>query len=220
VSAAPSAPALAWAAACALAALALVAGEWRRSLAVRWAAKLTASTAFVGFALALGAAASIPGRWLLLALALSWVGDALLLSSAKPSFLAGIAAFLLAHVAFAAGFAALPLSRPGLLAGAALMAVVGAATLRWLWPHLSAAFRGAVSAYVVAIAAMVAFAAGAGLATGRPILAVAALAFAASDLSVARDRFVAPGFVNRVWGLPLYYAAQLALALGVTAAAG
>jgi hypothetical protein len=39
-----------------------------------------------------------------------------------------------------------------------------------------------------------------------------AVMFYASDLSVARDRFVKRGFLNRVWGLPLYYAAQLVLA--------
>ena len=36
----------------------------------------------------------------------------------------------------------------------------------------------------------------------------AALLFYASDFFVARDRFVRPGFVNRLIGLPLYYAAQ------------
>ena len=44
---------------------------------------------------------------------------------------------------------------------------------------------------------------------------LAAVAFFCSDLSVARDRFVAPGFANRAWGLPLYYAAQLAFAWSV-----
>ena len=33
----------------------------------------------------------------------------------------------------------------------------------------------------------------------------------------ARDRFVAEEFANRVWGLPLYYAAQVALAWSVHA---
>jgi len=41
------------------------------------------------------------------------------------------------------------------------------------------------------------------------------LAFAASDISVARDRFVAPAFINRAWGLPLYYVAQISFALSV-----
>ena len=36
--------------------------------------------------------------------------------------------------------------------------------------------------------------------------------FLVSDLFVARQRFVAPGFVNRLFGLPLYYVGQLLLA--------
>jgi hypothetical protein len=43
-------------------------------------------------------------------------------------------------------------------------------------------------------------------------IALGASLFAISDLSVARDRFVARAFVNRLWGLPLYFAAQLILA--------
>jgi uncharacterized membrane protein YhhN len=41
---------------------------------------------------------------------------------------------------------------------------------------------------------------------------VGALAFTASDISVARDRFARHEFLNRAWGLPLYYAAQLLIA--------
>jgi hypothetical protein len=41
---------------------------------------------------------------------------------------------------------------------------------------------------------------------------VGAVAFAVSDLSVARERFVHKSFTNLVWGLPLYYAAQQTLA--------
>jgi hypothetical protein len=37
--------------------------------------------------------------------------------------------------------------------------------------------------------------------------------FYVSDLAVARDRFIAPGFANAAWGLPLYYGGQLVLAL-------
>jgi len=46
-------------------------------------------------------------------------------------------------------------------------------------------------------------------------LAIAALMFAASDVSVARNRFVARKIVNKVWGLPLYYAAQLLFATSI-----
>ncbi len=42
-----------------------------------------------------------------------------------------------------------------------------------------------------------------------------AVSFYVSDLSVARDRFLAPGFSNRIWGLPLYYGGQPLLAWSV-----
>ncbi|MCP4006145.1 MAG: lysoplasmalogenase, partial [bacterium] len=47
---------------------------------------------------------------------------------------------------------------------------------------------------------------------GRPMILLGALMFYVSDLAVARDRFVATGFDNRIWGLPLYYCGQLVLA--------
>jgi uncharacterized membrane protein YhhN len=51
------------------------------------------------------------------------------------------------------------------------------------------------------------------LPAGRPLaLWVGALLFYVSDLAVARNRFVAPGFANRAWGLPAYYAGQMLLA--------
>jgi uncharacterized membrane protein YhhN len=86
---------------------------------------------------------------------------------------------------------------------------------RWLQPHVPAKLRVPVRAYFVAISAMVACAFGTfGLAGGR-VLLLGALMFFFSDLAVARDRFVAHGFVNRLWGLPLYYGGQLLLALSV-----
>jgi hypothetical protein len=58
-------------------------------------------------------------------------------------------------------------------------------------------------------------------AAGAPLAAaVGAVLFAASDVSVARDRFVGAGFSNRLWGLPLYVGAQLLLAASVATATG
>jgi uncharacterized membrane protein YhhN len=66
-----------------------------------------------------------------------------------------------------------------------------------------------VIAYCLAISAMLWLALG----TAQPEVRLGALLFYGSDLFVARDRFVAPGAVNRLLGLPLYYAAQVLLAL-------
>jgi uncharacterized membrane protein YhhN len=138
-------------------------------------------------------------------LLLSVAGDALLLSRRRPAFLAGLGAFLLAHLAYAAAFA--PLSSP--TAGAALaLGAAAALVLRWLWPHLGS-MRAPVVAYCLAISAMLWLALG----TTQPEVRLGALLFYGSDLFVARDRFASPGAVNRLAGLPLYYAGQVLLAL-------
>lgn len=201
--------------ACIAATAALVLAEYRKSRIGRIVFKIAASTAFVLVALQAGATESTYGRLVLAALALSWIGDVLLLSTRSRLFLLGIAAFLLAHVAYSVAFTRLPTSMPALIAGLAAVACIAAAVLRWLRPHLSSFYRIAVTAYVAAIVAMCSLAISSSAATGDWLLAAAALAFAASDISVARNRFVSPGFANRAWGLPLYYAAQLVLALSV-----
>ena len=196
---------------CAAFAAALVFAEWRNWPTGRVIFKIAASTAFVLLALTSGAAFTVYGRLLLAALLLSWLGDVLLLSKQNKMFLAGIAAFLLAHVAFALAFVSLPLSFRGVQIGMIAMTAVGTAILYWLRSSLSGVFRFAVPAYVAAIVIMAALAAGAS--SESILIPTGAFAFAASDISVARDRFVSPGIGNRVWGLPLYYAAQMLLAL-------
>lgn len=177
--------------------------------------KLGASSAFVLVALALGATGSAYGRWLLAALVLGWVGDAALLSRRRDAFLAGLGAFLLAHVCFALAFFAGAHSIGAF--GVALAPALGAgiAIARWLWPHLAAGYKGPVVAYVAAILFMCAAAAGYGAATGRWQVLLGAVMFAASDMAVARDRFVVRSFGNKAWGLPAYYGAQLVLAWSV-----
>jgi uncharacterized membrane protein YhhN len=141
------------------------------------------------------------------------VGDVLLIPAGSSRwFLAGIASFGLGHLAYAVAFGAHAQSLVPALCALGGMALVVAFTLRWLSPHLPREMQLPVRVYMAVIACMVASAVGASAATGDPRAAVGAVAFATSDLSVARDRFVQPGFRNLVWGLPLYYAAQLLIA--------
>ena len=102
----------------------------------------------------------------------------------------------------------------------ALLPVV--AVLRWLRPHLPADMRIPVYAYITVISTMVVFAVATwahnpGLSGERAsaVIVAGALLFYLSDLAVARDRFVAPSFWNRAWGLPFYYGGQIVLALTV-----
>lgn len=181
--------------------------------------KLGASSCFVALALVLDALGTVYGQWVLAALALGWLGDALLLSRQAPAFLGGLGAFLLSHLCFATAFL-----QPGPFSLAAVaVATLGAlafgtAVLRWLWPHLPQPMQAAVLAYVAVILLMNIAAAGHAVASGRWAGLAGALLFALSDLAVARDRFVRPGFANRLWGWPTYFAAQLLLAASVAGA--
>jgi uncharacterized membrane protein YhhN len=183
--------------------------QWPR---LRAAAKATASLCFVAVALAQGALQSAFGLALLAGLGLSLVGDLLLLGERTRLFLAGLGAFALAHAAYAIAFGLGGLHGPMLALAGLGMATAAALTLRWLRPHGGAAMRGPVLVYVLIIALMVALALAHALHSGRWPVAAGALLFAASDLAVARERFVQRGFVNKAWGLPAYYAAQLLLA--------
>ena len=194
----------------------LMIGEARGEARLSALSKPFASLAFTGLAVSLGALDSVYGQAVVAAFVLSLFGDIALLSKAPAAFKGGLGAFFLAHLAFLAGFVGLGPSLPVTLGTAAGMAVLAVLTLRWLWPNVSADMRPPIVLYVVVVSAMVASAAG----TLDPVLGVAAFAFAVSDVSVARDRFIKRVFTNRLWGLPLYYGAQVVFAWSVATRAG
>jgi uncharacterized membrane protein YhhN len=191
---------------------ALLAAEARGSRPGVWVAKPLASAGFVATALAAGALGSGYGRLVLAGLLLSAAGDVLLIPRREAAFRAGVASFGLGHVAYGAAFASRGVD--ALVAGLALVAaaVPAVLVLRWLWPGVPAGLRLAVPAYVVVITAMLVLAVASVAHAGRPAIAVGAAMFYVSDLAVARERFVADSFTNKLWGLPLYFGAQLVLA--------
>jgi uncharacterized membrane protein YhhN len=188
---------------------------WRGGV---WVAKPLASTGFLASALAAGALGSSYGRYVFVGLMLSWLGDVLLIPRERPKvFLLGVASFLLGHVAFAIAFLARGVSIAYALGASVASVAVLVVVARWLRPHLPDDMRAAAHAYMAVISVMVVAAAATfGAAPNGAILA-GAIAFYVSDLSVARDRFVERAFVNRLWGLPLYYGAQLVLAYSTMA---
>jgi uncharacterized membrane protein YhhN len=207
-----AAPALA----CAAAVIGLLWAKRCAAHALAAAAKLAGAGAFLWAGSAWGLLESKPGRFAFAGLALSALGDALLIpAGAGRAFLAGMAAFALAHLAYAAACLELGVDRRALAIGGAIGLPVFVATWRWLGPRVQPALRAPVGVYTALVIAM-ALLACAATARGAPWpLAAGGLAFATSDLSVARERFVAPSFANVAWGLPLYFAAQLALAAGL-----
>ncbi len=178
--------------------------------------KMVASAGFIGAAIDAGAFHSVYGALILSGLFFSWWGDLFLVSTNKHIFLMGVAAFFLAHVTYAAAFVALGVSVPGTLGAVVLLAVPATLLLRWLHPHLGD-MRIPVYAYVAVISVMTALAGGAAMDDTTWSVPVGAVLFYLSDIFVARDRFVTPSPINERIGLPLYYAAQLALAFSVFA---
>lgn len=57
-------------------------------------------------------------------------------------------------------------------------------------------------------------------AQGRWLVFAGALCFYVSDIFVARDQFIKNTFINRLAGLPLYYAGQFMIAFSVGLLAG
>lgn len=202
---------------CLLAVAGLLWAESKQSRPGVWLTKPLAAGAYVWAALDWGALDTSYGRWLLAGLILCGWGDVLLIPKHSRSwFRVGILAFLLGHLAYIGAFSNLELGRGGLVAGVLTAGALAATVGLWLGPKLPVEFRKLVAAYLLVICAMlvVAFAAADGSGIWR--IALGALMFALSDVSVARDRFVAKAFGNRAWGLPLYFAAQLILASTVT----
>lgn len=201
-----------WSVACGL----LVAGVlWSKRTkrdALEWLFKPAAAACFLALAWTEGALATSFGTILFAGLVLAAGGDVLLIPKSKRAFLAGLVSFLLGHVAYAIAFAVRGLDLAWTAGALVALAALAVPVLRWLWPHVESKMRAPVAAYVLVITAMVALAAGTCGARGDARLLAGALAFYVSDLAVARERFVSPGFANRALGLPLYFGAQLVLA--------
>ena len=193
----------------------LLVAEVRGAQGLKAISKTTAAAMMILSAVVAGASATTMGRRVLLGLSLSAGGDVALLSKARPAFLLGLFLFLLAHLAYAAAALAHGLSA-AIAIGLALALVVPArAVWKWLSPHVPDSMRIPVLAYTVVITAMVAMAVAATIAGASPRLAVGALLFYASDLAVARERFVVGSVINRLLGLPAYFGGQLLIASAV-----
>ena len=119
-------------------------------------------------------------RWLVAALIFSAAGDYLLaMPWWEPSFVLGLAAFLVAHLCFLAALLPLAVSVPARVAGATLLIAACVALLVWFWPRLIAEGMAVpVTLYIAVLGAMVCAALLADLPT--PWTALGAVCFAVS----------------------------------------
>jgi uncharacterized membrane protein YhhN len=152
--------------------------------------------------------------WVDAGIVLSVIGDVALLDSGQRAFIAGLAAFLLAHLAYVIGFAGVAAWAPWLALVVVVNGAVTVMVLRAIWPG-TVRMHAPVIAYGLAITAMVAAAFGA-LAGGLPqgaLAAVGAVLFYASDSSLALNRFRRPIPHAPFLTLGLYWLGQIGIAL-------
>lgn len=168
--------------------------------------------------LLVAAAASHPilreARWLIPALTFSAAGDWLLaIPWWEPSFVAGLTAFLLAHLCFLGALLPLAVISRGRLVAVALVCVSCLVLLVWFWPGLAREDMTApVSVYVAVLGAMVCAALLAKLPTRWT--AAGAVCFAVSDTMIGAGRFVLGSDVLAVPVWWAYAAAQLLITAG------
>ncbi len=187
--------------------------EWTQAAAV---AKFAASSGFLATALSVGALRHGFGRIIFAGLVLSMFGDMFLVGQTQRFFLLGLGSFLLAHIAYITAFVLFGQERKWTFVSAVPVLVVAVMVSAWLSPHVSAELAMPVRLYTAVISLMVVTAIGARGAGASKLIVAGALMFFVSDLSVAMMRIVQTDFPTFVWGLPLYYAGQLCLALGAS----
>ena len=146
-------------------------------------------------------------------------GDVLLALPQEKMFLFGLIAFLAGHVFYVAAFFHLAEMNRWTYIGLALTIAISTGIYAWLRPHLGS-MHVPVVFYIIVISCMLCGAWSVWgtqsiLASGRTLVFGGAACFYVSDLFVARDRFLNDTFVNRLAGLPLYYAGQFMIALSV-----
>jgi len=154
-------------------------------------------------------------------LVFSLAGDVLLMLSPNL-FVAGLVAFLVAHLCYLRAFTLHARWFDDRLA-LAVLAAAAAAMLAALWNSLPAALKAPVLAYVVVIVAMAAQAWA--IRRNRPSratksAAIGATLFVASDALLAIDRFRAPIPLASLWVLATYWLAQWGIAQSVREARG
>jgi uncharacterized membrane protein YhhN len=155
--------------------------------------------------------------WILLGLLLSLVGDVALMWP-KEGFVPGLAAFLLAHLAYIVAFSRhVGFARRRL--PFVVFGVIAAVIVSVLWPHIDAALRIPVLAYVVCLACMAAQAAvwwltsrGTAVEPYARRAALGGVFFMVSDACLAFNKFMLPLPASELLVLATYWVAQALIA--------
>lgn len=163
---------------------------------------------------AAGALHHTAGGWLVLALVLGMIGDvALLDDTVEWRFVAGLAAFLVGHLAYVVCFLELGISRWFWIGGAVvLMALAtGREVLPATYREGGLALATPVAVYMAVIGAMTLF----GTGTASFLIGLGCVVFVTSDTTLAYNKFVRPLSWARPVIMVTYHVGQALIAAGV-----
>lgn len=203
--------------ACLLAVLLLAEKQKRTGLILCF--KTPLSALFVGAAFIQPHPVSSYYQFVLAGLVCGLIGDVCLALKGKRAFRAGLVVFLIGHLLYVAAFVSLTRLSDWGTPGHLIIGAVSLGVFLRLRPRLGSMLIP-VAFYVVVISIMVAAAWVAFLNPGLSrcgalTLFLGAILFYLSDVFVARERFLESEFVNRLFGLPLYYCGQFLIAFSV-----
>jgi uncharacterized membrane protein YhhN len=186
---------------------------WVGHRAIERCSKPLALAALIGVAIAIEPADDTVRWWFVAALVLSLAGDILLLDDAR--FVAGLAAFLVAHLAYIAGFVAAPDWSWGRVVVASVPIALVAATVGRRVVAGARRTDRALGPPVVAYQATILTMLAAAIATGDGRAVVGASLFVASDSLVGWNAFVSPARWMGVAIMVTYHLGQLGLVLSL-----
>ena len=167
----------------------------------------------IAVALSLDPSSTFAQVMLVIGLVLSMIGDVCLMLP-QDAFLAGLGAFLIAHIFYVIALLALGISVGSFLIGVALMFLVALVVGRKIVhgaASVDKAMAGPVAAYIAVISVMVASAIG----TGRFFAIVGALLFATSDSVLGWTRFLNDFPRSRMIVMVTYHLGQAGLVLAL-----
>ncbi len=163
--------------------------------------------------------------WFGLGILLSLVGDVLLMISLERMFLAGLVAFLLAHIAYIIGFnIPLPEFSAWGIVFAVMVSLGGARIIRRVLAALASngqsAMRTPIIVYSMVISlmllsAMMKLSDLAWDANAGALVSLGAFLFYISDIILAWNKFVAPIQHGRIYNIAAYHLGQIILIAGV-----
>ena len=181
--------------------------------------KMTAASIFVSLPLIQFQRLTSFGIWILMGLIFSWIGDLCLIwRGTGRRFKLGILAFLLAHVAYGVAFIFAHFEPERATVFFVCLGLLGIVIYGRLKADMQPSIRPAVMVYLFALTAMTALAWSLVDSEARFAFGFSATAFLVSDISVALQRFGSHSQHHRLWGIPLYFGAQISFAILITEA--